>query len=84
MEKFSTFFYLPVTLHGILTDKHIHAMILVKAVRILLGNKVSEDDIRVAEKLLKKFCKLMEEYYGQLSLNCNNNKYKKQLNKIEE
>ena len=47
-------------------------MILVKAVRILLGNKVSEDDIRVAEKLLKKFCKLMEEYYGQLSLNCNN------------
>ena len=46
-------------------------MILVKAVWILLGNKVSEDDIRVAEKLLKKFYKLME-YYGQLSLNCNN------------
>ena len=50
-------------------------MILVKAVRILLGTTISEDDIRMAEKLIKKFCKLTEEYYGQQSSDNNYNCY---------
>ena len=58
-------FYAPVTLYGILIDAlYIHIMLLVKAIRLLLGGRISKSDIELAEKLLKKFCKLMEEYYG--------------------
>ena len=55
-------FYIPVTLYGILLDKfYVHALILTKAIRILLSNRISESSLQMAEKLLKK---LNEEYYG--------------------
>ena len=58
-------FYIPVTLYGVLPDQfYVHALILTKAVRILLSNRISEDSLQLADKLLKKFCKLNEEYYG--------------------
>lgn len=48
----------------LLYQLYVHAMILTKAVRILLSNRISEGNLQLAEKLLKKFCKLNEEYYG--------------------
>jgi hypothetical protein len=63
--KYFLLYYIPVTLYGILLDVlYVHILLLVKAIRLLLGSRVSKEDIEVAEKLLKKFCKLMEEYYG--------------------
>lgn len=58
-------YYLPVLLHGILTAKYLaHAMILAKAIRLLLG-EVSRDNIDTAEQLLLLFWRLMGKYYGQ-------------------
>ena len=58
-------YYVPVTLCGILPDKYyVHVMLLVKAVRILLATKVCVKLIDVAENVLQRFCKLMEEHYG--------------------
>ena len=59
------FFYVPATLHKILLDKYyVHAFLLVKAIRILLSTSISKERLKLAESLLKQFCKLMEEYYG--------------------
>lgn len=63
--KYFLLFYIPVTLYGVLLDKlYVHALILTKAVRILLSNRISEGGLQLAQKLLKKFCKLNKEYYG--------------------
>lgn len=63
--KYFLLFYIPVTLYGILPDKlYIHALILTKAIRLLLSSRISEESLQLAQKLLKKFCKLNEEYYG--------------------
>ena len=63
--KYFLLFYIPVTLYGILLDKlYVHVLILTKAVRILLSNRISEGSLQLAQKLLMKFCKLNEEYYG--------------------
>ena len=63
--KYFLLYYIPVTLYGILLDAlYVHILLLVKAIRLLLGSKVSNDDVETAEKLLKKFSKLVEEYYG--------------------
>ena len=49
-------YYIPVTLYGILLDAlYVHILLLVKAIRLLLGSRVSKDDVEIAEKLLKKF-----------------------------
>jgi len=59
------FFYVPATLHGILGDKYyIHAFLLIKAMRILLADEISQTHLALAEKMIKKFCELMEQYYG--------------------
>ena len=42
---------------------YVHILLLVEAIRLLLG-RVSNNDVEIAEKLLNKFCKLVEEYYG--------------------
>ena len=57
---------LPPTVYGILEDKfYVHIFLLIKLVRILLANAISEEELQMAEKCLCKFCKLMEEYYGE-------------------
>jgi len=59
--------YIPAVLCGLLPENfYVHAMMLVKAIRILLSTSISEDDIKQAELLLRKFCVLYEEYYGKL------------------
>ena len=60
-------YYLPAVLIGILPDKFIlHALILCKAIRLLVGDAVSFADIEIAEQLLFLFWRLMEKYYGKL------------------
>lgn len=58
-------YYLPI-LCGILPDKYLaHALLLSKAIRLLLGDQVSLADIDISENLLMLFWRLTEEYYGQ-------------------
>ena len=47
-------------------------MLLVKAIRILLADHIPESCLHLAEKLLKKFYKLYDEYYGALTFNIHN------------
>ena len=55
-------------MYGILPDKYyVHMLLLSKAIRILLDEYISEDRLKLAEKLLKKFYKLLEEYYGMFT-----------------
>ena len=62
-------FYLPATLHGILLDKYyVHTLLLVKSIRILLADSITDERLKEADKMLKRFCKLMEEYYGKYFL----------------
>ena len=57
-------YYLPI-LHGILPDKFLaHALLLSKAIRILLSDEISHGDIKIAENLLRLFWRLTENYYG--------------------
>ena len=57
-------YYLPL-LHGILPDKFLgHALLLSKALRLLLADEVSHADIEIADKLLCLYWRLTEEYYG--------------------
>ena len=61
-------YYIPTTLLGILPNKfYVHAILLTKALRILLADCINNDDLQLAEKLLKQFCVLYEEYYGKRS-----------------
>ena len=51
-------------LHGILPDKYLaHALLLTKAVRLLLADEVSHADIEIADNLLCLYWRLTEEYY---------------------
>ena len=62
-------YYIPTTLFGILPNKfYVHAILLTKALRILLADCINDDDLQLAEKLLKQFCVLYEEYYGKRSV----------------
>jgi hypothetical protein len=57
-------YYLPL-LHGILPDKYlVHALLLSKAMRLLLADEISQADIEIAENLLGLYWRLTEEYYG--------------------
>ena len=57
--------YTPIALWKILPDKYyVHAIMLTKAIRILLSNSISRDAIKLADKLIKKFCSHYEEFYG--------------------
>ena len=61
-------YYFPSIMYGILPDKYyVHMLLLSKATRILLDECISEDRLKLAEKLLKKFYKLLEEYYGMFT-----------------
>lgn len=55
-------------LYGILLDQ-LHVMIFAKVIHLLLSNKISEESLQLAQKLLTKFCKLTEEYYGYSDYN---------------
>ena len=55
-------YYIPI-LHGILPDKA-HALLLSKAMRLLLADEISHTDIEIAENLLLLFWRLTEKYYG--------------------
>ena len=60
-------YYIPAGLHGILLDKYyVHAFLLIRSMRILLGNHISDDDLKLAEKLLNLFLSLYEQYYGKI------------------
>jgi len=58
-------FYIPVVLFNILPMKYyVHVFLLIKAIRILLGECIEMSELKLAEQLLLKFCYLMEQYYG--------------------
>ena len=58
--------YYPVVLCGILPDRYLaHLLLLSKAMRILLGNSISPNDLQLAQELLNLFWKLHERYYGK-------------------
>ena len=49
--KYFLLYYIPVTLYGILLDAlYVHILLLVKAIRLLLGSRVLKDDVEIAEK----------------------------------
>ncbi|CAI8020857.1 hypothetical protein GBAR_LOCUS12434 [Geodia barretti] len=57
-------YYLPL-LHGILPDKYlVHALLLSKAMRLLLADEISQADIEIADNLLGLYWRLTEDYYG--------------------
>ena len=59
------FFYIPAVLPGILPDKYLaHAFLLIKSLRVMLCNEVSEENLNLCNTLLEKFCILFEDYYG--------------------
>ena len=65
-------YYIPTTLFGILPNKYyLHAILLTKALRILLADSISTDNVQLAQKLLMKFCRLYEDYYGIINATCN-------------
>lgn len=52
-------------LQGILPDKYFaHALLLSKAIRVLLSDSISLSDCSVAERLLCLFWELNEQLYG--------------------
>ena len=53
-------------LHGILPDKYVaHCFLLSKAIRLLLSDMISPEDIELADTLLRLFWRLTEHYYGK-------------------
>ena len=59
-------YYLPI-LRGILPDKFLaHALLLSKAIRILLSDSITATDLEGAEHLLVLFWRLLEQYYGNI------------------
>ena len=60
-------FYIPATLFGVLPMKYYaHVFLLIKAIRILLSEYIEDSSLVLADQLLMKFSKLMEQYYGEL------------------
>ena len=54
-------------MNSILPDQYyIHVFLLIKSIRILLSCSISEDELQLAETLLKKFCSGMEKLNGKL------------------
>ena len=67
--KLFLLFYVPATLYGVLPMKYYaHVFLLIKAMRILLNEYIDHRSLALADQLLAKFCKLMEQYYGELFL----------------
>lgn len=65
--KVFSLYYLPAVLGGIFPDKFLsHALILRKAIKLLVGKAVSYTEIDIAEKLLHLFWRLTEKFCGQL------------------
>ena len=61
-------YYIPATLSGILPDKYYaHTLLLVKSMRILLANSITQDDLEVAHEFIELYTILYEEYYGTQS-----------------
>ena len=58
------FYFVPATLSEILSDKfYVHVFLLIKSIRILLANHISDKRLHLAEKLLKRFCQLQKQHY---------------------
>ncbi len=58
-------YYIPI-LHGLLPDRYLaHVLLLSKAIRLLLADRVSYDDLSLASNFLYLFWRLTETYYGQ-------------------
>ena len=58
-------YYIPTILYGILPMKYyIHVFLLIQSMRILLGEYIDNETLKLAEQLLAKFCRLTEQYYG--------------------
>ena len=65
--KLFLLFYIPAALFGVLPMKYYaHVFLLIKAVRILLNECIEDRSLVLADQLLTKFSKLMEQYYGEL------------------
>ena len=57
-------YYLPI-LEGLLPDKFLaHALVLSKAIRLLLSDHITPMDLEGAESLLLLFWRLTETFYG--------------------
>ena len=64
--KLFLLFYVPAALYGVLPMKYYaHVFLLIKAMRILLNEYIDHRSLALADQLLAKFCKLMEQYYGE-------------------
>ena len=62
-------YIIPVAMNGILPEKYyVHVLLLVKSIRLLLADCVTQVGLKLAEKLLRKFCCLFEDYYGKIQL----------------
>ena len=71
-------YYLPSALHGILPDKYlVHALLLSKALRLLLQSDINHGDLRVAKRCLCLFWKYTELFYGDFLLFFSSNNYVK-------
>ncbi|XP_074095725.1 uncharacterized protein LOC141525232 [Cotesia typhae] len=65
-------FYSVICLKGILPQKYVnHLALLVEAVCILLSNKITNDDLKIAETLIIKYVIYYQEYFGEKSMTYN-------------
>lgn len=63
--KYSMFFYLRYSLRNLIDHKYVaHFELFSAAVYILCKEKITEAEIKSAEKMLSEFCDLFETYYG--------------------
>ena len=63
-------YYIPTVLVGILPDDYVvHALLLSKAIRLLLSEHVTIRDIEVSQEMLDLFWRLMETLYGLFNIN---------------
>lgn len=61
-----------ICLKGILPQKYVnHLALLVEAVCILLSNKITNDDLKIAETLIIKYVVYYQEYFGEKSMTYN-------------
>ena len=53
-------------LKGVLPDHYfLHCTLLVTAIAILVSDRITPEQLKLADELLDNFCKLMPELYGE-------------------
>lgn len=57
-------------LKGVLPNHYfLHYTLLVTAIAILVSDRITPEQLKLADELLDNFCKLMPELYGEYILN---------------